>query len=183
MSDIGLAIREARLNRNFTQQTMGSKSYCSGKLISAIERGERQASVDVLEKITSELDDPRLYMEAANEITGGVFGVNWLDGESADLHRASVKEKVIEELSEAIRSINLTKVYINPKSCSKEDVEKVTSSIQETIDVFNASAIYIAVMCREYNIDIKEMFNVQKRKLIERGYIKNKKEKPSFKGL
>lgn len=172
MSDIGLALRGARLNRNYTQEAVGSIGFCSGKLISAIERGERQVSVDVLEKVTKELDDPRLYMQAASEVTGGVFAVNWLDGDSIDLHRASVKEKLIEELSEAIRAINIVKVYENPKHMKPEQRELAKKSIQECIDVYDCVAHYIAVMCDELGISIKDMFEEHKKKLIERDYLK-----------
>lgn len=172
MSELGLAIREARINRNFTQKTVGSIGFCSGKLISAIERGERQPSVDVVERLTKELDDPRLYMEAANEVTGGVFGVSWLDGDCVDLHRASVKEKVIEELSEAIRAINNVKVYDNPKAIKPDRKEYAKKSIQESIDVYDAIAHFIAVMCNEYGLSIKEMFKEHRQKLMERGYLK-----------
>jgi transcriptional regulator with XRE-family HTH domain len=172
MSDLGLAIKGARLNRNFTQEAVGSMGFCSGKLVSAIERGKRQASFDILGNITKELDDPRLYMEAANEVTGGVFGVSWLDGECADLHRASVKEKVIEELSEAMRAINQVRVYDNPKASKQEQKDLARKSIMESIDVYNAIAHYIAVMCNEYGFSIKELFSEHREKLIDRGYLR-----------
>jgi len=177
---LGLAIKEARLNRNFTQEAVGAMGFCSGKMISAIERGERQANFDVLERITSQLDNPRLYFEASSEITGGVFSANWLDGDAADLHRSSVKDKVLEELAEAINSISIIKAYKKPKVCTKEDYEYVQASIQQAIDAFDASAIYIAVICSDYGIDIKEMFQMHKTKLVEKQYIK---KEPSGKGL
>lgn len=169
---VGMAIKEAREIKGITQKKLGECSYISSKTISAIETGRRNLSQDNLKYICEELDDPRVYLEVASEICGEVFNIPWLDGESADLHRASVKEKIIEELSEAIRAINLAKVYRNPNCCSDEDINIVIESIQETIDVYNASAIYIAIMCREYNIPIKEMFKKQRQKLIDRGYIK-----------
>lgn len=169
---IGAAIKEARELKGITQKNLAEDSFLSPKTISAIETGRRALTHENLKIICSELDDPRVYVEAVNEICGNVFSINWLDGDAADLHRASVKEKVIEELSEAIRAINLTKIYKNPKSCDECDIENIKCSVQETIDVFNATAIYIAVICREYSLDIREMFNIQKEKLIKRGYIK-----------
>lgn len=169
---IGKAIKEARELKGATQNNLAESSYLSPKTISAIETGRRAVTQDNLKIICKELDDPRVYLEATSEICGDVFGVQWLDGDSADLHRASVKEKVIEELSEAVRAINLAKVYKNPACCTKDDIDIVRKSIEETIDVYKAAAIYIAVMCREYNISIKEMFKKQSQKLIEKGYIK-----------
>lgn len=172
MSDLGLALREARLVKNFTQESVGNIGFCSGKMISKIERGERQISIDVLEKVTKTLDDPRLYMEAANEITGGVFGVSWLDGDMVDLHRSSVKEKSIEELQEAIDAISAVKTSDNPRFCKIEQREVAKKSILEMIDVFDAAAHYIAIYCREYGFSPKELFYEHNQKNEINGYKK-----------
>jgi transcriptional regulator with XRE-family HTH domain len=172
---LGAAIKEAREIRGITQKQLAINSYLSDKTISAIETGRREVNLENLSYICDELEDPRVYFEAVNEICNGVFSIHWLDGEAADLHRASVKEKIIEELSEAIRAINLAKVYKSPGSCNQDDIRLVKESISETIDVYSASAIYIAVMCREYGINIRSMFDEQKNKLIQRGYIKEEK--------
>ncbi|MDT8717628.1 helix-turn-helix transcriptional regulator [Clostridium sp. 19966] len=175
MSSIGLAIKESREIKHITQETVGAMAYCSGKLISAIERGDRNINLSLLKSIASSMDEPRIYMEAANEITDGVFGVPWLDGELVDLHRSSVKEKSIEEFEEAINAIKLTRISDNPKACKQEQRDRVRKSILEVIDVYVAAAHYIAIMCREYDFDIKVLFNEQREKLIEHGYLKNEK--------
>jgi transcriptional regulator with XRE-family HTH domain len=172
MSELGLALREARLHKNFTQKAIGSMGFCSGKLISAIERGERTINVDILTKVADELDDPRLYLEAANEITGGVFSVPWLNGDSIDLHRTSIKEKVIEELSEAIRAINSVKTYDNPKVCKPEQKELARKSVLESIDAYIGIAHYIIIICNEYELSVKELFTEQREKLIKNKYLK-----------
>ncbi|WP_411680456.1 helix-turn-helix domain-containing protein [Clostridium thailandense] len=173
---LGTIIREVREHKGMTQEVLGQVSFLSDSTISAIETGRRALTQENLEIICKILDDPRLYFEVASKITDNVFNFYWLDGEAADLHRASVKEKIIEELDEAIKAIALTKTYKNPTTCNDDDIKNITKSIQETIDVFNASAIYIAVMCREFNLDIKELFNAQKKKLINRGYLREEKE-------
>lgn len=169
---IGTAIKEAREEKGMTQQELGQTSFLSDKMISAIETGRRKITKENLKNICRELNDPRVYFEAVSEVTGDVFALHWLDGKAADLHRSSVKDKVIEELDEATKAINLTRIYNNPKCCTLEDKKAVSESIQETIDVYIASAIYIAVMCKEFNLNIQEMFKVQKEKLISRKYIK-----------
>jgi len=169
---IGTAIKEAREERGMTQEELGQLSFLSDKMISAIETGRRRLTKENLKNICKELDEPRLYFEAASEVTGDVFTLHWLDGEATDLHRASVKDKVIEELDEAIKAINLTKLYKKPICCNSEDKEIIEESIQETIDVYIASAIYIAIMCKEYSVNIKGMFDQQKEKMITRRYIK-----------
>lgn len=182
MSGIGLALRESREIKHITQKTAASMGYCSYKLISAIERGERQISIDVLGRLTNEMDDPRLYMEAANEITGGVFGVPWLNGDCVDLHRSSVKEKVSEELQEALNAISKVRIYNNPNKITPEQLNSITESILEVIDVYIASAHYIAIMGREYGLSVKDLFEEQRQKLIKNGYLKTK-EKTLCKGF
>lgn len=172
---VGLALREARQVKKISQQALGSMGFCSGKLISAIEREERQPSFDIMGKLTYELDDPRLYMEVAEEVTGGVFSVPWLNGDCVDLHRSSVKEKVEEELNEAIESIRLTRICNNPKTCKSDQRRLIRKSILETIDVLVACTTYIAIMCREYEFSVRELFKEHRNKLVERGYLKNMK--------
>lgn len=171
---IGVAIKEAREERRMTQQELGQVSFLSDKMISAVETGRRSLTKEASKIICKKLNNPRVYFEMASEITGDVFSLNWLDGAAVDLHRAAVREKIIEELSEAVQAITIVKTYKNPKICSGKDIEDVTKSIQEAIDVYNASAIYVSVMCTEFNLDIKEMFRLQKEKLINRGYLKGK---------
>ncbi|MFL0196963.1 helix-turn-helix domain-containing protein [Clostridium sp. WILCCON 0269] len=171
---IGTVMKEAREEKGITQQELGQLSFLSHKTISAIETGKRRLTKENLKNICKELDDPKLYFEAASEIMGDVFSLDWLDGDAADLHRAAVREKVIEELHEAVQAITLTKTSKNPKACDEKDIENIVKSIQETIDVYKASAIYIVVMCKEYSQDIKKMFRIQKEKMIERRYLRGK---------
>lgn len=172
---IGVAIKEARELKGITQKDLGKESLLSEKTISAIETGRRGITQENLKILCKELDDPRLYFEAASEICGDVFAINWLDGEAADLHRASVREKVIEELDEAIKAIYLTKTYKQPAACGGDDIKAIETSIKETIDVFDASAIYITVMCREFGLNIKDMFRLHKEKLIFKRFLRGEK--------
>lgn len=169
---LGNVIKEAREEKGFTQKELGEASCLSHKTISAIETSRRAVTQENLKNICNELNNPMVYMEAINEVCGDAFSLQWLDGDAADLHRSSVKDKVIEEFDEAIRAIKLTKIYNMPQTCNNEDLKLVIKSIQETIDVYKGSAIYIAVMCREYGLDITEMFKIQKQKLINKGYLK-----------
>ncbi|AKN32630.1 transcriptional regulator [Clostridium carboxidivorans P7] len=170
---IGNAIKEAREEKGFTQKYLGEASCLSQKTISAIETCRRSITQENLKNICNELNNPIVYMETINEMCGDAFSLQWLDGDAADLHRASVKEKVMEELKEAIESIHSAKVYNMPKTCKNEDLKLILKSIQDTIDVYKGSAIYIAVMCREYGVDIRGMFRIQKQKLINKGYLKS----------
>lgn len=112
---IGQALREARERRGLTQEATGQAGYISGKMVSAIECGRRTVGPDVLERLATKLDYPRLYMEAAAEVTGGVYASPWLDGDGVDLHRASVWAKTCEELNEAIKAVSSADVINAPQ--------------------------------------------------------------------
>lgn len=170
---LGTAIKEARGRLGITQADLAENCYLSDKTISAIETGRRGINTDTLKYICKRLDNPRTYLEAIDNWGEGIFTPHWLDGQAADLHRASVKEKTIEELSEAIRAINLVKTYKNPDTCGQEERKVIERSIQETIDAFNACAIYVAIICEEFGFSVKDEFNIQRQKLIERGYMSN----------
>jgi transcriptional regulator with XRE-family HTH domain len=166
------ALKEARLEKKLTQDEVGKLTFLSNKTLSHYETGRRSVTDEALSILTHKLDCSRLYIEAANEVTGGVFAVPWLDGENTDLHRASVKEKCVEELEEALAAINLIKVTSNPRFCNEEQKELVKESIEEVIDVYIAAAHFVAIMCQEYCFDVKQMFMDQRKKLKKNGYIK-----------
>lgn len=169
---LGKVIRAYREQKGLTQEEYCKYYRVSRKTLSAIENGDRDIGVNRLQAVIKELNDPRLYLEAINELTGGVFAVNWLDGDSIDLHRSSVKEKVIEELQEALEAINLTKIYKYPSRCTDDEIKIIIESLNEVVDVFNAAGIYIAVLCDNYGLDVREVFNHQREKLINRKYLR-----------
>lgn len=170
----GDALREAHESMGLTQEAVGAIGYVSGKMISAIECGRRNAAPDTMQRITAALDNPRLYLEAAEEITGGVFATPWLDGD-VDLHRTSVWAKVIEELEEAKVTVEGTKV-INKKLDASTKSQVLESMIQ-VLDARVAIDHYISVMCTEYGFSVKEVFEEHKDKLQKKGYIKIDKKK------
>jgi len=174
---IGQAIREARMKRGLTQEDAGRIGYVSGKMISAIETGRRAASPDVLERLVTAMDHPRLYMEAAAEVTGGVFASPWLDGEGVDLHRTSVWAKTCEELREAVRVVAAADVINAPSRADDAHRQMIFDSLIQALDARVAIDHYIAIMCEEYGFSVRAVHQEHRRKLEARGYVKPRRRR------
>ena len=176
---IGEALRDARERLGLTQEETGRVGFISNKMISAIECGRRTAGPDVLERLATTLDDPRLYMEAAAEVTGGVYCTPWLDGEGVDLHRTSVWAKTCEELREAIKAVMDADVVNAPSRADEDHRQAVHNSMIQVLDARVAIDHYVAVMCEEYGYSIREVYEAHRLKLESRGYIRPQKKKGS----
>lgn len=176
---LGQALREARERRCLTQEAVGRVGFISGKMVSAIECGRRLAGPDVLERLTTKLDHPRLYMEAAAGVTGGVYCTPWLDGDGVDLHRASVWAKTCEELNEAIKAVSGADVINAPNRADETHRQKVHYSMIQALDARVAIDHYLAVMCEEYGFSILAVYQEHRRKLESRGYVKPRPKKKS----
>lgn len=169
---IGDVIREAREFRGLTQVAVGQIGCVSNKTISAIECGRRPVGLDVLGRLADTFDYPRFYMEAAEEVTGGVYSTTWLDGECVDLHRTSVWAKTCEELEEAYEWMKQVDVINNPSKVSEEQRQKIEEALIQALDARTAIDHCVAVLCTSYGLSIKEMFDKHRKKLESRGYIK-----------
>lgn len=176
---IGQALREARERRGLTQEAVGRVGYISGKMVSAIECGRRTAGPDVLERLATNLDCPRFYMEAAAQVTGGVYTSPWLDGDGVDLHRASVWAKTCEELQEAIEALSAANVVNAPQRAKEEQRQAVYHSMIQALDARVAIDHYLAVMCEEYGFSIQAVYQDHHKKLESRGYTKPRQKRKS----
>lgn len=169
---LGNSLRSARERKNMTQEEFAKLCFVSKKTLSRLENNFENIKFYSLVDIVKILNDPLFTIKVINELTNGVFSIKNLNGGNVDLHRSCVKEKVIEELNEAINAISTSKVYKNPNGITVLDRSLIRKSVMEIIDVFNASGIYIQVMCSEYGFDIQEMFKEQEEKMLKKGYIK-----------
>lgn len=177
--DFGQALKEARLKRGVTQQALSSEAYVSDSLISDIEHGRRKGSKEIRASLVKTLDYAKLYMKAAEEITGGVYSTPWLDGDGVDLHRTSVWAKTCEELNEAIKAVSNADVINAPKRADEAHRQVVWNSLMQALDARVAIDHYIAVMCEEYGFSILKVFEEHRQKLESRGYTRPRSKENS----
>lgn len=173
---ISQAVQEARVMQGRTQDAIAEAIFISKKTVSAIETG-RRSNPETLGMVAKALDDPRVWMELAAEVTEGAFVPVWLDGQRVDLHRSTVKAKTIEELQEAInalQSLDLIRTP-DPERESEEERQQRHAVKMQLADAFQAIATMLAVFCRDYKESAIETYRQHRRKLQEQGHIQPRK--------
>ncbi len=173
---IGEVIKQARIQLGITQEQAGGIAYISPKTVSAIECGRRSIAPEVLGALVRQLDNPRLSMEAAAEVTGGAYCTPWLDGEGVDLHRTSVWAKALEELQEAADAVGATRLANRPQRATEVERTQVRESLMQVLDARVAIDHYVAVICQEFGFSISATYRAHREKLEQRGYVRRKKE-------
>jgi transcriptional regulator with XRE-family HTH domain len=167
------AVRIARIYRGRRQ---GEITGYSQQMISAIERGERAVAPDAAPMLAQQLDHPALYAELSRELTG--VGPAWLDGAAVDLHRASVREKAIEELREAMAAIERWPAARPPDSESEGARRDRYSHLLQVYDAMVACFAYLGVQCLEYGYSMLQLSRDHYRKLKSKRYVAGETEAP-----
>jgi transcriptional regulator with XRE-family HTH domain len=169
-----VVFQTARMNRGLNQREMGRIMNLSEKTVSAIETGRRNLPQDLTPKAAKVLDDPELYCALQVTVTGGV-ATPWLDGEKVDLHRSSVRDKAIEECSEAIKALAEAKAMVNCKSAEdlgEKGYEQIQEVLHQAVEAETALQILIGVVCKTYDISIAQVYKDHHAELKAKGYIK-----------
>ncbi|MGE5552946.1 MAG: helix-turn-helix domain-containing protein [Betaproteobacteria bacterium] len=165
------ALREVREQLRLSQRQIGSMAYVSEKMVQAVEAGRRRFTPDVVGRIVDRLGAPRLFMEAAREVTGGPFSSPWLDGERVDLHRSSVATKLREELREAFAAVD-TLDLVNKPRADKLIQDRVREVLLQVLDAHVAIDHFVAIVAPEFGISVRSLFADHELKLRERGLIR-----------
>lgn len=170
---IGQVLRETREQYSLTQDQVAAIGYVSSKTISAVETGRRNLTTDLLARLTQQLDNPWLTMEAVAEVTGGAYCTPRLDGDEVDLHRASVWAKTLEELQEAQEA--LTRLcLVNKPRVDDGRREQVREALLQLLDARVAADHMIAVACCDFGLSLNGLYAEHREKLEQRGYVQKK---------
>ncbi|MGG3846705.1 helix-turn-helix domain-containing protein [Aeribacillus composti] len=162
--------KEARKQIGKTQLQLSMDLFESREAISQQENGRYRVQPNVARYFTEKHNDPWVALEAAAEYTG--WGPVKLDGEVVDLHRSSVTMKTREELTEALEAIESVCVANHPKSIRDFDKQHLEEALLQAIDAIVALTHYVAVVCSEYRLPWKDMWEKHRMKLKSRGYVK-----------
>lgn len=173
---VAAAIREARVRVGLKQEDLAPVTYLSPKTISAIENDRRKLPPDAAARLSQYLDDPRVYMEVAEEVTGGVFVSPWLDGE-VDLHRSSIRFKLLEELEEILGAMKAVPEMVNARSgdqLTEGAKVRLKETMLQALDARVAIDHFVAVTCSTYGFSVRQLYRDHRRKLEGRRYIKKR---------
>jgi len=164
---IAQALRESRKARGLKQGELGLPY--SESMVSMVERGERPLAADIAPMLAAKLDHPAIIAELARELTG--FGPAWLDGDAVDLHRASVREKCLEELREAMEAINDIGAYIPPGTENDRRHKERYAHLLQVFDAIQACFVYCGVQSLDYGFSMLQLSKDHHLKLKARHYV------------
>jgi transcriptional regulator with XRE-family HTH domain len=164
-------LREIRKQRKMSQAQVGRIGYVSEEMVGAVEAGRRRFTPDTMARIAEGLGEPQLYLEAAREVTGGVFTAPWLNGERVDLHRCSVAAKLNEELGEALAAVGTLDLVNRPRQ-DEPTRRQVREALLQVLDAHVAIDTYVAVITGEFHLSVSDLYAAHERKLREKGYLR-----------
>ena len=174
VATLGNAIVRARSRKGLGQRGLASIINYSDKTVSAIETGYRSLPHGAASRLVAALDDPELITALQAEATGGIASPI-LDGESVDLHRSSVRDKVIEECSEVIKALAEARAMVNCKSgkdLNDEGKRQIAEVIHQGFEAITALWNLLAVLCSTYGISFTAAFKAHVKELKAKGLMK-----------
>lgn len=183
---IGTALRHARQANGKTQQELARSLFISDSLLSSWETGKQKPPREMRRRLARELDSPRVYMEMAHELCGGIMTPVFLDGPNADLHRATTHSFAIEEFRRALDCLEACKpIIIRARSgdqITEAERQQIGHCLQQAVKAKTGAGNWIVVMCESYGFRASEIYEDHHRELAAKGYISRTKEKAPAKG-
>lgn len=152
-----------------TQQQLAMDLNLSREGVSAYETGRAKVPKDIARAMMNRNESPRFALAIRNEYTR--TGPVWLNGPNVDLHRASVKEKTIEEIEEmmvALKDISFAKPLKNLSNWERPALEKL---IEESIEAVTAIEHLIAIICKEAEISYLDVYQNHYLQLQAKGWL------------
>lgn len=171
---VSTALRHARRRRGLRLRDVGREIYLSPKTVSAIETGRRRLPHDLAPRLARALEDPELVAALAAEVTGGM-AAPWLNGERVDLHRASVRIKAIEELSEAIEALAKCEPIVNCRCADDLDEpgrRLVAEAVHHSVEAETAARTVVGVLCQTYGLSLAQVYREHILELQAKGYVR-----------
>ncbi|WP_155966705.1 helix-turn-helix transcriptional regulator [Paenisporosarcina sp. TG-14] len=165
---VGILMKEMRARK--TQDQLAMDLNVSRETISKYENGRSKIPSDITRSLMSKYDNPRFAITVRNEYTK--TGAVWLDGPNVDLHRSSVKEKVLEELNEAVLILSNFCMAKPLKSLQHFEHQELESVLEELIEAQTALEHMVAVICEEANISYTGSWDRHYKFLASAGYIR-----------
>lgn len=166
---IGDVYYEYRTNKGMTQQEFADEVEVNRSSFAKVENGTRKAPKDLMARTAEQFDDPRLYIAAAEEVTGGA-SVPYLDG--ADLHKAATHYKSLEEGEEALAAMRMAPIMKRKDQMTEADRAAVKAAIMENIEAITAFTHHIMVLCREYGFSWRGVWKEHRAELKAKQYMK-----------
>lgn len=154
---IGTEMAAARKRMNLTQEDLGMGINYSRESVAKFEAGTRNIPKGIYREVAQTIDDPEYYFLTQEEATGHV-SIPYFNGDFVDHHPSSMKHLVQIETNEALNHLEKAcwyKPIHNRTDTEKEEMRKV---LRELLDAAASMINLVAVICREYDFSMKDVF-------------------------
>lgn len=153
----GTTFKEALKATHTKRSDIAEETHYSHQSVTAWANDTRTISAEALPKVASKLDYPDLYLESAVKATNGV-AIPLLDGDYITRSPTGMKELVEYETREALDKLEHTRMLKPAVFATEVDKEDMKQVIYESLDAACSMVNMIAVLCKEYDISMRETY-------------------------
>lgn len=168
---IGEEIAEARKRQGITQQDLSSMISYSRESVAKYETGSRNIPKELYPNITQGIDDPQFYFSIWKENTGHV-SIPFFDGDYIDHHPTSMRYLVQKETNEALEQLDEINWAKPVAARGTDEVEAMKKLLHEQLDAAASMINLVAIICKEYNFSMKDVYKAWNMSLKIRKYNK-----------
>jgi transcriptional regulator with XRE-family HTH domain len=154
---IGTEVANARKRKGYTQEQLTLDLPISRESLAKYETGDRRFPKDMYLPVAEKLDDEEFYFITWNE-AAGVVSIPYFDGEYIEHHSASMKHLAQIETNEALDHLERACWYKPVHSRSDSEKEEMKKVLRELLDAAASMVNLVAVICREYDFSMKDVF-------------------------
>lgn len=149
-------LREIRVSENQNQYQFAEKYNVSRESMNKYENGERKLPTEIAHKMIRNNNAGKLAITLRYQAAG--IGPVWLNGDFIDLHRSAVREKVIEEIKEALEAIEKNSMAIALKKVHDYRRTDIRKMLIESAQAVNALEMYLIVVAEEMGFNLVELW-------------------------
>lgn len=150
------SIQRHRERTNRTQEQVAEMLLTTKPNICNIEKGRRNISSEILMTGFERSDDPILIKEMTFEFSNG-YTTPAPSELVFDDHRVCIKERLLNEIHEAVEVLKRNRIDKRPEYCSQEDIENVRRIASETQDVIFEAQALIDKIIIDYHLNPQEL--------------------------
>jgi NTP pyrophosphatase (non-canonical NTP hydrolase) len=166
--NMGRALKQLR-GKQTQQQFALDLEVTTREGVSSYEQERAKVPPDIAKRMMNLKDDPWFVMALRHEYTG--TGPVKLEGARVALQRSSSKEKLLEELDEAVEALKGVSMANEINDLMPFKKQELEYAMGQLIDVITGIEHLAAIVCEEGGISYKGVWEEHYRKLISRGYV------------
>ncbi|MFB5192695.1 hypothetical protein [Alicyclobacillus fastidiosus] len=138
-------------------------------MIRKIRSGARKPAPDIMPLLADKLNSPEVSIKAWRELTN--TGPAFLDGINIELHRSSMKDRLLREFAEAVDAVRNFDTSKPPGRETDHERRSRKAHLMEVMDSLVFGYMYVAVICMEYGDSFKELHDVHFSRLKSLGLV------------